>query len=680
MSSSSSSEYGVELPPGAVPLIVAPVQQSTSTPQDTGPSQSESQSPNFVLFAYADKLKNPEDKNPTPYLIEHPLDSVPPQLQEYLAPYPVKNPSKSTTTASTSSSSGLTSTSDKDSENLASSSSTASVSSSVSLSRNNSISSKYPRHLRYMTIINSTHSGVHRSSDIYFAILAPLLQRFGMSHVYVATSSPSSIPNHACSFTDPSTVVILAGDTSISEFINCLEPQSKLSASPNSATSNPLSASQSGASASGSHDLPLNLIVIPTGTGNALANSSGLDSIPKAISRMFLGTPKPLASFQVEFPHGTTFIRHSSTPSGGTATSTATTRVSTSQEATSTHLSVSTSASQSTSSYNSPISTPDAPPGSHSSLYNHLFGLHTSRSASGARSDSSKDSYFEPPLTLNAICVVSWGAHASLVADSDSPELRHLGEARFRKAAEENMARTQRYRGKLVLGQEDIRPNASENNKEVEVKYLNPFQSESTSGVTTPTTADNTVTPSVTSSTNSVESSQPSQTPLPPTSLTLPYSLSPDHGYLLFSLVSNIERTYAISPSSKPPSDLTLHLVHTDYTDNARLGQMMMAPYTYGSHLKLGKDVQYYSFAYHDKETESKYLKVEPNTKLINNQPIETTPLSPLAAEIYPEETNEQYQRWCVDGALLKVPNGMGPIKIRLPTYTVHGWSIYVVT
>lgn len=748
--STSSLPYGVDLPEGAVPLLVAPINayqsNSKSPPQtfasatssvsfsSTSSSASASSSssvsastslsssstnntkiqaldgnPTHVLFAYAEKFKNPEDKTAIPYLIEKPLTQVPEQLTEYLTPYPVKSSPSSQFAHSQGFSPVISSAT---SYSFSSSSSTSHVNHESSestrggLSRHNSVSVSYPKHLKYMTIINSTLSGIHRSSEIYFAVLVPLLQRFGMSHVYVATSSHQSIPNHAKSFSESSTVVMLSGDTSISEFINCLEPQTHSSKS-------------------------LNLIVIPTGTGNALANSSGLTSIPKAISRMFLGTPKPLSSFQVQFPKGahlynpslpesktfTTTVSSNIFNGDGSTTNTST-RISTSADNTrpgtgnsttsasstcggSTSSANSSAGNSSRTSFFSSSSSSSSSGGSGSSSYSHNGGsgsgngsggtnASTNNTISSTRSSGSLPNTTPQPETpylysiynnhnvssspvFYAIAVVSWAVHASLVSDSDSPEYRHLGEARFRKAAEENLARPQKYTGKLTLGTSE--PN---NNDQLDVEYLNSFSQQSSSTSTT---------------------SSPQQ----PTSKhinNLPFSLSSNHGYMLFSLVSNIEKTYKISPKSHPPSDLHLHLVHTDYTNNDELLEMMMAPYKEGSHLQIGPRVQYYSLGYKTQPplsslpTPSSAVSstatspVTQHTEFFEGNSSQTSSTksslnsssTPLAAEIYPEETQLIYQRWCVDGLIFRVPAAQGPVQIHLPSHTVRGWSLFLVT
>jgi diacylglycerol kinase family enzyme len=59
------------------------------------------------------------------------------------------------------------------------------------------------------------------------------------------------------------------------------------------------------------------------------------------------------------------------------------------------------------------------------------------------------------PITkpVNFLVVFSWGFHASLVADSDTPELRKFGLNRFKMAAADNLSRDQTYKGNYsILG------------------------------------------------------------------------------------------------------------------------------------------------------------------------------------------------------------------------------------
>ncbi|EDK45982.1 conserved hypothetical protein [Lodderomyces elongisporus NRRL YB-4239] len=69
-----------------------------------------------------------------------------------------------------------------------------------------------------------------------------------------------------------------------------------------------------------------------------------------------------------------------------------------------------------------------------------------------------------PSNSLQFLVVFSWAFHASLVADSDTPELRKHGLERFKMAAENNLKRPQIYNGETTLYKE----NESEENEENE--------------------------------------------------------------------------------------------------------------------------------------------------------------------------------------------------------------------
>lgn len=185
---------------------------------------------------------------------------------------------------------------------------------------------------RYTTVINSVKSGTGTSSNWYFNILLPLFKDFGMNHVYISTYSQSTIAQNAADFQSSAMVVIFGGDTAVSEFINNLPLLER--------------------------PLQMQLAVIPTGTGNALANSVGLSSPQKAIASLFLKEESfhPLSSFPIEFPDG---------------------------------------------------------------------------------------------QQLHSLVVASWGLHASLVADSDDPEMRKLGAKRFRVAGEKLAKENPVYKGKI---------------------------------------------------------------------------------------------------------------------------------------------------------------------------------------------------------------------------------------
>lgn len=55
------------------------------------------------------------------------------------------------------------------------------------------------------------------------------------------------------------------------------------------------------------------------------------------------------------------------------------------------------------------------------------------------------------PHTIKFVIVFSWGFHAALVADSDTPEYRQFGIDRFKMAAGKNLEKLQQYNGKTVI-------------------------------------------------------------------------------------------------------------------------------------------------------------------------------------------------------------------------------------
>jgi diacylglycerol kinase family enzyme len=130
------------------------------------------------------------------------------------------------------------------------------------------------------------------------------------------------------------------------------------------------------------------------------------------------------------------------------------------------------------------------------------------------------------PTTYGAV-VLSWGLHASLVADSDTSEYRQHGSARFQMAAKENLfpsdgSAPHPYRGT------------------VSVLRL---------GSTTWTPIER-----------------------------------QEHAYVLATLVSNLESTFTISPASKP-LDGKLRLIHFGLMDGKEVMEIMGAAYQGGKHV-----------------------------------------------------------------------------------------------
>lgn len=203
-------------------------------------------------------------------------------------------------------------------------------------------------------VIDSVKAGKGQKNTIdgvYSRVIQPVFEKvLQVKHHYIATTSADSITKFAESLQldEPVTVAILGGDTSVSEFVNGL-------------AGNPSKGN-------------VNLVVLPTGTGNALALSLGLNDLHKALEKLFTATsPKPLYLYLAALPKDTKI----------------------------------------------------------------LF-----------RGEEVADA----PAKFYFLVVFSWAFHASLVADSDTEELRQHGNERFKIAAQNNIGRPQKYDGSVLIG------------------------------------------------------------------------------------------------------------------------------------------------------------------------------------------------------------------------------------
>lgn len=139
-----------------------------------------------------------------------------------------------------------------------------------------------------------------------------------------------------------------------------------------------------------------------------------------------------------------------------------------------------------------------------------------------------------PNGILYGVVVASWGLHASLVSDSDTPEWRKEGADRFVKVTQELVkpkdgSSTHVYRGRV----------------KVDEQYLERIN----------------------------------------TSLSPPDPFEHNHGYVLATLVSDIANGFTISPESKP-LDNQIRLVYFGALDNNATWDMMIAASTQGSHVQ----------------------------------------------------------------------------------------------
>lgn len=211
-----------------------------------------------------------------------------------------------------------------------------------------------------VVIIDSINSGSGRieTKDVYHALLKPIFNDYlGISHEYFATDSAESIKAYAKDLKlgdKPLTVVLISGDTSVNEFINGLSEVGKTT--------------------------PLKLFIIPSGTGNSLALSIGIENELQAIQKLITyddNHVSPLNLYEVRFPD-------------------------------------------------------------HSKLL----------------SQDKEVGEINGPLKF--LVVISWAFHASLVADSDTPELRKHGIDRFKLAAFNNLSQVQKYEGEVKFGDKQL--------------------------------------------------------------------------------------------------------------------------------------------------------------------------------------------------------------------------------
>lgn len=171
---------------------------------------------------------------------------------------------------------------------------------------------------------------------------------------------------------------------------------------------------------------------------------------------------------------------------------------------------------------------------------------------------TAKDSYFWGAV------VFSWGFHAQIVADSDTPEFRKHSVERFKMAAQEALfpsdgSGPHKYRGTLTVEHRDN---------------------------------DNV--------------------------LTWKQVERDEHCYVLGTLVSNLEENFKISPSSTPFGQ-KMRLVHIRHMDGDGIMRIMGLAYQGGKHVD-DPDVDYLEvdgFAIHFKEEEDKWRRVCVDGKII---------------------------------------------------------------
>ncbi|KAK2000147.1 diacylglycerol kinase catalytic domain-containing protein [Colletotrichum falcatum] len=180
--------------------------------------------------------------------------------------------------------------------------------------------------------------------------------------------------------------------------------------------------------------------------------------------------------------------------------------------------------------------------------------------------------------------VASYGFHAQLVWESDTPEYRKHGDKRFAMVAQELLKESHAYAAKVEVRGPD--------------------------GVTHPVAREK-------------------------------------FAYALAALVSNLEKTFTISPGSGPLQG-RLKLVHFGAVGGDKTMEIMMAAYNQGSHVGM---------KWTDEEGREDYLGYEDAKEL----------------RVTTGETDPRWRKVCVDGTIVEIPEGgwMAISKLKRPLFKI---------
>ncbi|KAK2850581.1 hypothetical protein FQN49_005528, partial [Arthroderma sp. PD_2] len=359
-----------------------------------------------------------------------------------------------------------------------------------------------PSHLgasRNVHLVLSTLSGAQGASDFFGNALKPLLAYMQLKDYQVHETRsaetiielardiflPRALSGH------PQTIILLSGDGGLIDLIKVF------SGLPDEAT----------------FVKPV-VCLIPMGTGNGTANSTGLlaDST-MGLSSLLRGSPRDLPTFRVRVPPGSTYVTDEG--SGREAV---------------------------------------AGTGEGEAADTDIYGA----------------------------VVVSWGMHASLVADSETAEYRKFGVDRFKMAAKELLhpsdgSETHRYRGTVTLVREK---------GEAEEEHIVDRES---------------------------------------------------HMYVLVTLVSQLEKGFTISPSSAP-LDGQMRIVHFGPLEPERAMALMGLAYQGGKHVEQPEvaydAVEAVSIRLSEDEVDERWRRVCVDGKIV---------LLPLAGELRVRRSNREF-------------------------------------
>lgn len=267
-----------------------------------------------------------------------------------------------------------------------------------------------------------------------------------------------------------------------------------------------------------SADTPLpTVVLIPLGTGNALFNSlhkalfTGPSGMVIALRTLFDGVATPLPAFKASFSTGSKTVKYANKDTSSGA------------------------------------ETPSDPAAAVEQLYRQETDV----------------------AQLYGSIVASYGFHASIVYESDTPEYRAYGSARFSMVAQELLKESHEYVAEI-----DIRRSAHDEG-------------------------------------------------------TFERIPRDRHAYVLSTMVSNLERTFTISPASKP-LDGRLRLIHFGPVGPERTLDAMMKAYDGGKHVGTKWDDNGAAVFYDDVEE----------------------------VRVQIEDDDARWRKACIDGTIVDIPKG----------------------
>lgn len=422
---------------------------------------------------------------------------------------------------------------------------------------------------RELHVVVSTHSGLKLAQGFYEDALRPLLRAVGLQpsegrggggYQVTVTESSDTIRDFAEALGrdgkgTEKTVILLSGDGGVTDFLN---GQDRSPPPPNNSL------------------LPT-IALLPLGTGNALfhslhkplyatgdSNNPAPSPLVLGVRTLFRGTPSPLPTFRASFSPGAKLIS-APTEAADTNASPDTTNTTATPDTTTTTTD----------------GTPNPTPNSTNSPSETTTTTTPSNKTTPQETTTPTPTPTTTPITpaddpltpktpvthLIGAVVASYGFHASLVWESDTPAYRVHGSKRFAMAAGELLRVGHVYR----VGVSVLRKSDEEGGPEGEAEGEEAAGGEGFVPLV-PGGAGGKGVEGVEGADGADKRDGEGE------------KSSSGFNYVLATLVSNLEKTFSISPASRP-LDGRLRLVHFGDVGGAKTMEIMMAAYREGEHV-----------------------------------------------------------------------------------------------